>query len=300
MTMNKIPKGKLLIIGGAEDKGEDGPEIRNKNKDFEHLEILKELLPKGRNKCIEIITTASREPEQISKAYLNAFKRIGFNKVKFMHIDNNHVAKNPNFINRINKAHAILFSGGDQFRLSTIIGNTDVLETIMERYMTDSDFIIAGTSAGAMVAATLMIYEAENNEALLKGAVKISSGLGFIDHCIIDTHFIKRGRFGRLAQAIVMNPTCIGIGLGEDTALIIKKGNHAECRGSGMVVVIDGKEIEHTNIPYAEENTPLCIENLKVHILAKGNGFLLHERKFIPSKHDLREEGKNALALHNK
>lgn len=299
--LQKVPKGKLVIIGGAEDKGEDcGPEIKSKNREFEQLEILKELLPpKSKEKhTIEIITTASNEPDEVSKTYQNAFKKAGFQQTRFMHMNNNHESSNPLFLKRIKKAHAVLFSGGDQFRLATIVGNTDVLNAIIERYYEDPDFIIAGTSAGAMAAATLMIYEAENNEALLKGSVKISSGLGFIDHCIIDTHFIKRGRFGRLAQAVVMNPTCIGIGLGEDTALIIKKGNEAECRGSGMVVIIDGKNIRHSNIPFVEEGTPLCIENLKVHILAKRNGFLLREREFIPSKFDLKLEKEPSNGVH--
>jgi cyanophycinase len=140
-----------------------------------------------------------------------------------------------------------------------------------------------------------MIYEGQNDEAILKDTVKLSSGLGFINHCIIDTHFVKRARFGRLAEALLMNPSCIGIGLGEDTALTIKKGNEAECSGSGMVVILDGRDITHTNVAYAESGTPLCIENLRVHILAKGNGFLLKERKFIVSKADLKKEKSIAI-----
>ncbi|MDQ3046261.1 MAG: hypothetical protein M3R27_01850 [Bacteroidota bacterium] len=140
-----------------------------------------------------------------------------------------------------------------------------------------------------------MLYEGEQNEAMLKNTVRISSGLGFIDHCIIDTHFVKRGRFGRLAQAIVMNPGCTGIGLGEDTALIIRKGNQAECMGSGMVLILDEKDIGHTNIAYADDDSPLCVENLRVHILCSGNGFLLKERLFLASKKDLKLEKKFAL-----
>ena len=135
-----------------------------------------------------------------------------------------------------------------------------------------------------------MIYYGNSYEAMLKGDVKITSGLGIIDNCIIDTHFVKRGRFGRLAQAIIMNPSYMGIGLGEDTALIIKKGNQAECRGSGMVTIIDGSKIRYTNISFTEEGAPLCVENLKVHILASGNGLNLEERKFIPAKKDIKLE----------
>jgi len=290
--LRKIPKGKLIIIGGAEDKGGiEQPDISDKNTSYEPNEILKQLLPsKNSKKAIEIITTASSEPDTISKRYKTAFKNLGFKNVNFINMGNNYDARNPIFVGRIKKAHAVLFSGGDQFRLSTILGNTDVLKATLDRYFDDPGFIVAGTSAGAMAAATLMMYEGENNEAILKGTVKISSGLGFIDGCIIDTHFTKRGRFGRLAQAIVMNPTCVGLGLGEDTALIITKGKEAMCIGSGMVVVIDGQSVGHTNMAYAEEGQPVCIEQLSVHIICKGNSFLFDNRKFVPSKNDLKIE----------
>lgn len=290
--MRQIPKGKLLIIGGAEDKGVKGSlGSQNRNKQFEHFEILKELLPKKRKKGIlEIITTASGQPEDVEETYRQAFKTIGFKQVGFINMGTTPDAANPIFIKRINKAHAVMFSGGDQFRISTILGNTDVVDVIMERYYNDPDFIIAGTSAGAMAVSSLMIYEGENDEAILKDSVKTSSGLGFIDHCIIDTHFVKRGRFGRLTEALLMNPAYIGIGLGEDTALIIKKGNEAECRGSGMVMILDGRDIYHSNIAYAEPGTPLCVENLRVHILAKKNCFLLKERKFVNSHKEIKKE----------
>jgi cyanophycinase len=282
-----IPKGKLLIIGGAEDKGEDNctvPEIKSRNKDFKHYEILGELVPPDRHHehRIEVITTASSIPMEMGKTYIKAFSKAGFENIHHISIESKEEARDPQWLKRIEKAHAILFSGGDQFRLATILGGTPVLEAITKRYFEDKNFIVAGTSAGAMAMSRLMIYMGENNEAMLKGDVKISSGFGVLDNCIIDTHFVKRGRFGRLAQAVIMNPTCIGIGLGEDTALIIKNGNEAECRGSGMVIIIDGQELGHTNIAYAEENTAICVENLKVHILAKGNGFLLKERQYIP------------------
>lgn len=254
----KVPKGKLLLIGGAEDKGESGSlDIEHKNRDFRHLEILSELVPdkKGSRK-IEIITTASSQPHDVSDMYRQAFDNMGFKHIDFINMGNNYDAKNPEFVKRIHKAEAVLFSGGDQFRLSTIMGNTDVLHAIFERYMNDKDFTVAGTSAGAMALPTLMMYEGQNKEALLKGTVKISSGMGFIDGCLVDTHFVKRGRFGRLAQAVVMNPTCIGIGLGEDTALVLKKGV-AECRGSGMITIIDSYDIGHTNIAMPRK-TRLC------------------------------------------
>lgn len=289
----QIPRGKLLIIGGAEDKGKQGVlGSQDRNKQFEHFEILRELLPANNKGILEIITTASGQPEAVEKTYRDAFTALGFRQIGFITMGATPDAANPLFVKRINKAHAVLFSGGDQFRLSTILGNTDIIDVIIERYYEDPHFIVAGTSAGAMAISTLMIYEGENDEAILKDSVKVSSGLGFIDHCIIDTHFVKRGRFGRLTEALLMNPAYIGIGLGEDTALIIEHGNEAECRGSGMVMILDGRDIYHNNIATAEPGTPLSVENLRVHILAKGNCFLLKERKFVTSRHELQKEKK--------
>jgi cyanophycinase len=296
--LKQIPNGTLILIGGAEDRGSNEIAIQSRNKQFVHFEILKELLPKkkkNKKHILEIITTASEDPNGVIDTYSHAFKQVGFNEVGYINMQSNPAQDNPEIIRRINNAHAVLFSGGNQFRLSTILGNTDVLDVIMKKYYDDPDFIVAGTSAGAMAAAAIMIYEGQNDEAVLKDTVKLCSGLGFINHCIIDTHFVKRARFGRLAEALLMNPTCIGIGLGEDTALTIKKGNEAECSGSGMVIILDGRDITHTNISYAEPGTPLCIENLRVHILVKGNGFLLKERKFIVSKADMKKEKSIAI-----
>lgn len=298
MMQRQIPKGTLILIGGAEDRGANEIEIQSRNKQFVHFEILKELVPtkkKAQKRILEIITTASEDPDGIIDIYSHAYKEVGFHQVGYINIQADPPASNPEIIQRIKNAHAVLFSGGNQFRLSTILGNTDIVDAIMQKYYNDKDFIVAGTSAGAMAAAAIMIYEGHNDEAILKDTVKLSSGLGFINHCIIDTHFAKRARFGRLVEALLMNPACIAIGLGEDTAITIKKGNEAVCSGSGMVVILDGRDITHTNIAYAEEGTPLCVENLRVHILAKGNGFLLKERKFVIAKADLKKQKETAV-----
>lgn len=281
-----VPKGKLLIIGGAEDKGNgrDRPKIRAKNKDFKHFEILGELLPPedARDHVLEVITTASGIPVETGQRYVKSFKNAGFQNVKVMRIENQQDARDPELVERIKNADALLFSGGDQLRLVTVLGGSEIIKIIKDRYYAEEEFTIAGTSAGAMAMAGTMIYGGETNEAILKGDVKLSPGFAILGNCIIDTHFVRRGRFGRLAEAVTMNPAYLGIGLGEDTALIIENGNEAECRGSGMVIIIDGKEIKSTNLLDIAVGQPICIENLKVHILAKGSKFLLEERMFLP------------------
>jgi cyanophycinase len=275
-----IPKGTLFLIGGAEDKGDGETDTEKLNKEFQKFEILKELLPKENGtKKIEIITTASGIPEETEKMYKDAFKKIGFKDIGFVFINDKQEARDPELCKRLQKAHAVLFTGGDQFKLSAILGGTACIGVIKEKYRTDKQFVVAGTSAGAMAISNIMIYEGGIHEAILKDDLKITSGLGIFDTGIIDTHFIKRGRFGRLAHAVVMNPESIGIGLGEDTALIIKKGFEAECRGSGMVVIIDGNEILQTNITDIEDSQPIFVENLKVHLITKGCRFSIKERK---------------------
>ncbi len=287
-----IPKGKLLIIGGAEDRGMlrgSGPIVK---ENFRHFEILAELLPPGGSKqhIIEIITSASEIPEELIADYKKVFRRIGFQHIHHMNIKTKDEARNNIYVKRIEKAHAVLFGGGDQFRLSTILGGTELIEVIDRKYKEDKDFIIAGTSSGAMVMPQVMIASGESDTALLKGEVKIAAGFGFIENCIIDSHFLQRSRFGRLTHAILMSPACTGIGICENTAIIIKNGNEAECRGSGMVTIIDGKNIRHTNIAYTEDKEPVNVENLKVHILCNGDGYFIKERQFIISKKDRRFE----------
>jgi cyanophycinase len=128
----------------------------------------------------------------------------------------------------------------------------------------------------------IMIYEGNATRAHLKGEVKLTTGLGFTSSLIIDSHFEKRGRFGRLVQAVAGNPGCIGIGLGEDTGMLITDGNKMEAIGSGLVVIIDGHEILHSNFADIPDGNPVSIENLKVHFCEKGNGYLINERKFLP------------------
>lgn len=273
------PKGKLLIIGGAEDKVDEPPDIMDQRKEFPRYEILSELLPDSKRKKIEIITTGSEVQEEVKKTYQKVFSEMGYGNIGFLSIKERVEAKQKIYLTRVENAGAIFFTGGDQFRISTILGGTPILEIIKNRYLTDNNFIVAGTSAGAMVMSTVMITSGGLTEALLYRNLATSSGLGLLNSCIVDTHFIKRGRFGRLAHAIIMNPEQLGIGLGEDTALIIKDGTEAECRGSGMVVIIDGRDIRQTNITKVKEGETVYVENLKVHLLVKGCHFSIKTRK---------------------
>ena len=278
------PKGKLIAVGGAEDKGTDleRGQISRNNLNFFELGILRRIVEEAGGPAvrIEIVTTASIIPNEVGENYLNAFGKISCTNVGLMHIRNRQDAVKDEYLERIRHCDAVMFSGGNQLRLSATFGGTNFLDILLDRYQHEN-FVVAGTSAGAMAMSNTMIYEGNATQAHLKGEVKITTGLGFIDDVIVDSHFEKRGRFGRLAQAIATNPQCIGIGLGEDTGMLILDGNKMEAIGSGLVIIIDGHEIGHSNIADIPDGNPISIENLKVHFCEKGNGYWLHERKFL-------------------
>ena len=279
-----IPKGKLIAIGGAEDKGTDleKGEIQRSNLNFFELGILRRIVEEagGHSSRIEIITTASIIPLEVGDNYMNAFGKVGCTNIGVMHIRRREDVLNDQYLERIRHCDAVMFSGGNQLRLSSIFGGTELMEILHHRYQ-EEDFLVAGTSAGAMAMSTTMIYEGNATRAHLKGEVKLTTGLSFMKNVIFDSHFEKRGRFGRLAQAVAANPSCVGIGLGEDTGMLITEDNKMEAIGSGLVIIIDGRHINHSNIADIPDGNPVSIENLLVHFCEKGNGYLVKERKFL-------------------
>lgn len=291
----QIAKGKLFAIGGAEDKGTDleKGEVHRSNLNFFELGILRRIVEESNKAAlsrIEVITTASMIPYEVGDNYLNAFGKIGCTNIGVVHIRNRADANNKEYLERIGICDAVMFSGGNQLRLSSVFGGTPLLGILLSRYNHEEGFLVAGTSAGAMAMSKSMIYEGNAARAHLKGEVKITTGLGFMDDVIFDSHFEKRGRFGRLAQAVATNPSCIGIGLGEDTGMLITEGNKMEAIGSGCVIIIDGHDIVHLNIADIPDGSPFSVENLKVHFCEKGNGYLLNERRFMVEMEREREE----------
>lgn len=278
-------KGKLVIIGGAVDKGSftetDLDKNASKNLNFFEEGILKRILDESKNKeksRIEVITTASKIPREIGPEYVKALNYLGANDVDVLHIEKREQATDPEVLARLKAADVVMFTGGDQLRLTSILGGTQFDEVLLDKYHNE-DFIYAGTSAGAAAASNSMIYQGSSSEALLKGEVKISSGLGLIDGVIIDTHFVQRGRIGRLFQAVVGNPKVLGIGLGEDTGLLITNGKKMEAIGSGLVILVDGREIKDTNLTQVELGQPISISHLVTHVMSKYDTFDLDTYK---------------------
>ncbi|MBN4066059.1 cyanophycinase [Candidatus Amoebophilus asiaticus] len=265
------PKGKLIIIGGNLDKGtlSEPTNAQLTNLNFFELGILKRILSesKGEKSRIEIVTTASIIPQEVGEEYILAFSQLNTSDVHIMNIQARAVANSKSIVRRLEKADIILLTGGNQLRLTSILGGTSFIETLTRRFEEDK-IVIVGTSAGAAVASDTMIYQGSSKEALLKGSVKITGGFGFIKGVIIDTHFVKRGRIGRLMQAVSTNPSILGIGLGEDTGFLITAGTQMEAIGSGLVIIVDGKQIKNTNITEVPIGSPVSIENIIVHVMS--------------------------------
>jgi cyanophycinase len=279
------PKGVLIIIGGAVDKGSftesEFDKDTSKNLNFFETGILKRILMEsahGETSRIEIVTTASKIPETVGAEYAKAFEYLGAKNVGILNMDKREQANDDGYVDKLRDADVVMFTGGDQLRLTSILGGTKFHDVLLEKY-NHEHFVYAGTSAGAAAASTSMIYQGSSKEALLKGEIKITSGLGFIDDVVIDTHFVQRGRIGRLFQAVASNPKTIGIGLGEDTGLLIKQNNFMEAIGSGLVILVDGKEIKDSNISQVELGSPISIENLVVHVMSINDTYNLKTHK---------------------
>ena len=278
------PKGKLIVIGGAVNKGdEEQLNSDSENQEFFEIGILARMLKEleGDNARIEVITTASEIPVEVGTQYITAFNRLGHSNIDVIHIRSREDAENEEYLERARTCGGVLFSGGNQLRLTTILGGTEFIKILLHRYASEP-IVIAGTSAGAMAMSNTMI-QGSSSKALIKNEVQLSRGLGFIKDVTFDSHFVKRGRFSRLFQAVAMNPVCLGIGLGEDTGLLITEGHKMEAIGSGLVIIVDGKNIRYTNVASIDDKEPISIENLSVHILVQNNGFLLNDRKFLAS-----------------
>jgi cyanophycinase len=276
------PTGKLVIIGGAVAKGsfteQNFDEKVEKNLNFFETGILKRILTESKLKNdsrIEIITTASKIPREVGPEYAKAYTYLGATNVGVMHIEKREQTDLPENLERLEAADVVMFTGGDQLRLSSILGGTAFHDILLRKYQ-EEEFIYAGTSAGAAAASNNMIYQGSSHEALCKGEVKITSGLGLIDDVIIDTHFVQRGRIGRLFQAVVSNPKVLGVGLGEDTGLLITKGKTMEAIGSGLVILVDGRHVKDTNLTEVELGQPISIKNLVVHVMSMYDLYHLH------------------------
>jgi len=271
-------KGTLIPIGGNEDKGIE----ENEQYTLEFIDegILYHVVREagGTDAKIVVVPTASSIPVEVGENYLEAFATLGCKNVTVLDIRSQEDSKKQESIDLVQSANCIMFSGGDQSKIANKIGGTEIHQIIKHRYKNEKGFVVAGTSAGAMMMSEEMIAGGSATESFIKGAVNMYKGLGLIPGLIIDTHFIKRGRFGRISEAVAQFPELIGIGLAEDTGMIIKN-NKCRVIGSGMVIVFDGRRIKHNNHSILSEGTPMSLTNMRTHILANGDRFHIDKKK---------------------
>jgi cyanophycinase len=268
-----VPNGTLLIVGGGEDKGNNSDK-RETDDDSTPLEVLKsfiELIP-NKKPIIEVITTASSEGDEAFDDYRKSFNEIGVKEVRHIHHTARKQLLEDSMAERLQEADAVFMSGGDQLKLTSIYGGTSFLRILKERYIYD-ELVIGGTSAGAMAMSTPMIYAGSKEVQQLTSAVKVTTGLEFLKDACIDTHFVDRSRLVRMAQVIVTNPSCIGIGIEEDTAIIVRNGLDAEVVGTGIVIIVDGFHIGESNIYEFTSEKPVSIRDLKIHLLSRGDKY---------------------------
>ncbi|MEI6950406.1 cyanophycinase [Paraflavisolibacter sp. H34] len=281
------PKGYLVAIGGAEDKlMEEERKTSPSTINLFEASILKKVADMAVRKGeirIELVTTASSFPDEQWAVYKKAFKKLGCTEVSHLKITSRDEADSPKTLERLQKCTCVFFSGGDQLRLCSILGGTTALDLLKERYNNEY-LVIAGTSAGAAAMSSTMICGGNADRAYMKGEVQIGSGFGFLQNVIIDTHFEARGRFGRLSQAIAAQPGELGIGLDEDTGVVIEKGNKMKVIGSSSVVIVDGSYIEYNNIADIAAGKPISVANMKVHVMACGDEFDLTNFQFLGPK----------------
>lgn len=271
-----MARGTLIPIGGNEDKGNEVSE--SYSFDFIEEGILSNVVQEagGISAKIIVIPTASSIQEEVGENYLNAFATLGCEHVRVLSINSIEEAESDENIQALKESDCVMFSGGDQSKIVKHIGNTKFHQILKDRYENE-DFVIAGTSAGAMCMSEEMISGGHVTESIVRGSTKFRGGLGFIPELIIDTHFIKRGRFGRLAEAVSAFPKLVGLGLSEDTGVIIKHDTLTVI-GSGMAIIFDPSWLTHNYREILEDNLPLSVTDLKVHVLSFGDKFDLVTR----------------------
>ncbi len=266
-TIDGQNRGWIIPIGGAEEK-ENEPEILRR-----FVTLCGDGAPDKAN--IVVIPTASRLADTGSR-YEQIFSHLGAGNVESLDFDTRRDCSESGRIARIERANGVFFTGGNQLRLSTLLGGTLVAKTLRKRNA--AGMHVAGTSAGAAFISEHMIAFGEEGASPIAGAVRLAPGLGLTNRFIIDQHFRQRDRIGRLLAALAYNPFAVGIGLDEDTAAFIGPDNTLEVEGSGAVTVIDASEMQFSSMDQVAEGKPVCMLGLKLHVLVAGATFNLHTR----------------------
>jgi cyanophycinase len=269
MCASKVADGKqrgwIVPIGGAEEK-DNAPAI---------LRRFVELAGSERADIV-VIPTAS-QMRDTGVRYERLFAALGAKRVTAIDFDTRRDAEERGRLERLQQATGVFFTGGNQLRLSTLIGGTSVAKAI--RALNAAGVPVAGTSAGAAFISEHMIAFGDEGSSPIAGSVRLAPGLGLTNRFIIDQHFRQRDRLGRLLTALAYNPFAIGLGLDEDTAAFIAPDNTVHVQGSGSITVVDAAEVQFSSMDSIAEGKPVCLLGVKLHILTQGATFNLHSRQ---------------------
>jgi cyanophycinase len=263
--------GSLLIIGGEEDKKDERVILR----------MLARQVGKGGK--LVVATVASESPRVLFNEYEACLRGLGMRHIHHLSIDERAEARQESKLHVLRDADAVFFTGGDQLKITSQIGDTPVYKRV--RQIFDAGGLIAGTSAGASVMTETMMVSGDGDQSHRIGSMlRLAPGFGLLPGVIVDQHFAERGRIGRLLGAIAQNPRILGIGLDEDAAILVRRGRF-QVVGSGAVYVVDGGKVTFTNINEAKPEEPLCIYGVKLHVLNQSDSFDLKKRQplFHPS-----------------
>lgn len=265
--MDEKVKGNLIIIGGAEDK----------EGECTILNYVANTVKKSKNSML-IITTATQRPQEVFSTYERVFKRLGIVEVDTLDINDREKANDDVNVTKVYDAGGIFFTGGDQLRITSILGGTKVNDALADVYKKGT--VIAGTSAGASAMSSTMIVGGEADTPK-KSGLSMAPGLSFIDEVVIDQHFAQRGRIGRLLYAVAQNPYTLGIGIDEDTAIVVDGKGLFHVIGNNSVTVVDAKNIRYSNISELNQGDVLELIGVTLHVLSPGSGFDLARREPI-------------------
>src|SRR3954470_14856375 len=260
--------GTLVIIGGHEDR--EGEK-----------KVLREVAERVGGKRVVVVTTASEEPDELFATYRKAFTDLGVREVVQVHGKNREDNLDEKAAEPVRRAGAVFFTGGDQLRLTSQLGDTPVFQAIQKLYHDGG--VVAGTSAGASVLSDTMLVSGQSSASPKAGdAIQMAPGFALIEGVVVDQHFAERGRTGRLLAAIAQNPKSLGLGIDEDTAVVVERGRF-KVVGSGGVYVFDASKVTYSTVADAAEHEPLSIHDAVVHVLAPGDTFDLKQRRPVRS-----------------
>ncbi len=266
--MARKKSGKLIIIGGREDK-------------IKEMEILRSVVKHVGDGRLCIVSVASSVGDELWEDYSKIFKSLGIKKLTHLDVVHRTESIDQKALKAVKDADAVFFTGGDQLKITSELGGTLVADRINEIF--ENGGVIAGTSAGASVMGEIMMVSGESDKTFRIGSgLNMAPGLGFAPRMLIDQHFAERGRIGRLLAAVAHNPRYLGIGIDEDTAIEMDESKCFKVIGSGAVYVIDAHESNGLNISEAPTDTTLSIHNVKLHLLSKDDKFDLVTR--VPEK----------------